>query len=348
MIHDSVLEAAGRTPLVRLRQLTHAGSEIVVKLESFNPGRSIKDRSAFFMIEEAERHGRLRPGGTIVESTSGNLGKSLALVGAVKGYRVVLVIDPKTPASVVRFTKALGAELDVVDTPDEDGGFQRPRIRRVRQLVEAIPGAYWPDQYNNPDNPRVHALTTAHEILDDASSFDALIASVSTGGHLAGLARTVKRHLPEVRVVGVDAAGSAAFGYPFTGYRMRGLGLAWEPGNLGGATHDASHLVADHEGIATARLLARCEGLLVGESSGAVVFSALCYTAKHPGSRVVAVAADDGANYLDESFDDDWLQAENLAEAIRLDGLDTLEGLKAGSLRPSHGFVDQYAPAGTG
>lgn len=348
MIHDTVLEAAGRTPLVRLRRLTHPGSEILVKLEGFNPGRSIKDRSAFFMIEEAERRGRLRTGGTIVESTSGSLGKSLALVGAVKGYRVVLVIDPKTPGSVVRFVKALGAEIDMVDVPDEDGGFQRARIRRVRHLVETIPGAYWPDQYNNPDNPRAHALTTAHEILDDVGGFDALIASVSTGGHLAGLSRTVKRHLPKTTVIGVDAVGSAAFGRPFTGYRMRGLGLAWEPGNLADADYDARQLVADHEGIATARLLAKCEGLLVGESSGAVVFSALCYTARHPGSRVVAVAADDGANYLDESFDDEWLRSENLIDAIVRDGLDTLEGLKAASLNPSHDLVEQLEPAGAG
>lgn len=316
-IHESVLELIGGTPIVRLRHFTvHNGAEVLVKVESANPGRSIKDRAAHFMIDQAEASGRLRPGDTIVESTSGNLGKSLALIGAVKGYRVILVVDPKTPASVLRYAKALGAEIELVDTPDEGGGYQRQRLERVRQLRADDPTVFWPDQYRNPDNPRIHAEQTAGEILSDLPEFDALVAAVSTGGHISGLSRVLKEKLPDLVTVAVDAAGSAAFGYPFRGYAMRGLGLAWKPGNLDLSVVDRVHLVGDLEGIATSRALARHEGLLVGESAGAAVFAALHHAHHHPGSRILVVAADDGANYLGESFDDEWLRERGLTAVL--------------------------------
>ncbi|MEH1097928.1 PLP-dependent cysteine synthase family protein [Micromonospora sp. CPCC 205561] len=303
MIYESILDTVGRTPVVLLSKVNElAGCEILVKLESFNPGGSIKDRAALSMVTQAERDGRLKPNGTIVESTSGNLGKALALIGAAKGYRVVVVVDPKAPQSMINFVSALGAEIEMVDTPDENGGFQRPRLERVRQLLGELPDAFWPDQYNNPDNPRAHAEVTAAELLADVPRFDALVAAVSTGGHISGLAATVKRHLPEVVTVGVDAEGSAAFGHRPGKYAMRGLGLAWPPGNLDRSLVDRLHRVADSEGIATMRLLARAEGILVGESGGAAVFAALHHALRHPGSRIVVVAADGGTNYLDESF----------------------------------------------
>jgi cysteine synthase len=336
VIHTDVLQTAGHTPVVRLNKLTAPGSEVLVKLEGFNPGRSIKDRAAFFMIQEAERRLLLTTGGTIIESTSGNLGKSLALIGAVKGYPVILVVDPKTPRTVIQYARALNAQIDFVDTPDPEGGYQRARIARVRELVDTIPGAYWPDQYNNPDNPRAHAEQTAHELLDDVCRFDALVAAVSTGGHLSGLARTLKRHLPDLSSIGVDAVGSAAFGFCFSGYRMRGLGLAWHPGNLADELVDSAHMVEDYEGIATARALARHEGILVGESSGAAVFAAVHYSFAHPGSRCVVIAADDGANYLDETFNDGWLAGSGIASQITDRGIDTLEGLLAHVRRPDH------------
>lgn len=334
MIYANVLQTAGHTPLVRLNRLSAPGTEVLVKLEGYNPGRSIKDRAAFFMIQEAERRQLLRAGGTIVESTSGNLGKSLALIGAVKGYSVILVVDPKTPRTVLQYARAFNATIDFVDTPDAEGGYQRARISRARELAESIPGAYWPNQYNNPDNPRAHAEQTAHEVLDDVCRFDALVASVSTGGHLSGLARTIKRHLPDLSVIGVDAAGSGALGYAFSGYRMRGLGLAWRPGNLADELIDSAHLVEDYEGIATSLALARYEGMLVGESSGAAVFAALHYSFSHPGSRCVVVAADDGANYLDETFNDVWLTNAGIAAQITARGLDTLDGLLSHVRKP--------------
>ena len=335
MIFDSILDTVGRTPIVRLRRMTvDNGSEILVKLESFNPGGSIKDRAALSMVTAAEQDGRLVPGGTIIESTSGNVGKALSLIGAIKGYRVILVIDRKAPRSMMNFATALGAELIMVTTPDESGGYQRPRREKVKQLLAEIPNSFWPNQMHNPDNPRAHAERTAYEVLDAVDEFDALVATVSTGGQVTGLATTVKRERPEVTTIAVDAVGSAAFGFPFHGYQMRGLGLAWKPGNLDYDLVDRVHLVADHEGIATMRLLATTEGVLVGESAGAALFGALHHAHHHPGSRIVVVAADGGVNYMDESFDDDWLALRGLADRITEAGLTDPESLVAAARHP--------------
>lgn len=342
MICESILDAIGGTPVVRLRRITVPnGSEILVKLESFNPGGSVKDRAVLSMITHAELDGRLEPGGTIVESTSGNVGKALALIGAVRGYRVVLVVDPKAPASMIRHVAALGAEVVLVDAPDAQGWYQGPRIERVKQLVAAIPGAYWPDQYNNPDNPRAHAEHTARELLNDVPRFDALVTAVGTGGHISGTSATVKRALPNVVTVGVDARNSATFGEPFSTWsdgspsRIRGLGLTWRPGCLDRSVVDRVHLVADHEGVATTRLLAAHEAVLVGESSGAAIFGALHHAHLHPGRRIVVIAPDDGVNYLGETFDDGWLDGRGLLGRVRSAGLTTVEGLLAAAARPA-------------
>ncbi|OKI09691.1 pyridoxal-phosphate dependent protein [Streptomyces sp. CB02923] len=323
--------------MVRLRKLkTDCDSEILIKLESFNPGGSIKDRAALAMISQAERNGLLKPHGTIIESTSGNLGKSLALIGAAKGYRVILVIDPKAPRSMVDFVTALGAEIIMVDTPGVDGGFQRARIERVQQMLTVLPGAFWPDQYNNPENPGIHAEVTAREILEDVPDFDTLIAAVSTGGHLSGISTTVKRVLPHVRTIGVDALGSAVFGHPFTGYAMRGMGLAWRPGNLDLSVVDRYHMVSDHEGIMTAHMVAAHEGLLIGESAGAAVFAALHEAHRRPGSRIVVMAADGGHNYLSESFDPEWLSTRGIVPRDGAAPITTPQELLAAAAAPSH------------
>ncbi|BBZ28890.1 cysteine synthase [Mycolicibacterium madagascariense] len=337
MIHDDVLSLIGETPIVRLRRLkVENRSEILVKLEAYNPGRSIKDRSALFMVEQAERDGRLLPGGTIIESTSGNLGKALALIGAVRGYRVVLVVDPKVPRSVLQFAAGLGATLDFVTIPDQHGGYQGPRIERVKALCAEDPSLFWPDQYNNPDNPRAHASVTATEILADLDFVDALVATVSTGGHVTGLSRTLKQHLPQLVTVAVDAIGSSTFGHPFSTYKMRGIGLAWKPNNLDHSLIDRFHPIADHEGIATSRVLVRHEGIYVGESSGAAIFAALHYAHHHPGHRVLVVAADDGVNYLGESFDTDWLRRHGLGQVLDDSALCDPSGLVRAAITPTH------------
>ncbi|WP_214321461.1 PLP-dependent cysteine synthase family protein [Nonomuraea sediminis] len=334
MIHNDILSTIGGTPVVRLRRLTVPGTEILIKLEGFNPGGSIKDRAVLSMIRRAELNGRLRPGGTIIESTSGNVGKALALIGAVNGYRVILVVDPNAPRSKLDYVRALGAEIVVVDTADEGGLYQRPRIARVKQLLQEIPGSFWPDQYDNPDNPRAHAEQTSYELLSDVPNFDALVTAVGTGGHISGLSSTLKRELPGLVTVGVDAIGSAAMGFPFAGYLMRGLGLPWMPGCLDLDLVDHAHLVADHEGIATSIVLAKTEGILVGESSGAAVFGALHYALHHSPSRIVVVAADDGIHYLSESFNEDWLREHGLQQKIAAAGLTDPERLIEAARRP--------------
>ncbi|MGW3352680.1 PLP-dependent cysteine synthase family protein [Nonomuraea rubra] len=335
MIYDNVLGAVGRTPLVRLRHLTPGnGTEVLIKLEAFNPGGSVKDRAASFMIDQAERHGHLKPGATIIESTSGNLGKALALIGATRGYRVILVVDPMVPRSTLAFANALGAEIDMVEIPDAQGSFQTVRYARVQRLIREIPDAYWPDQYNNPDNPRAHAQGTAYELLEDVGEFDALIVAVSTGGQISGLGSTLRPLLPRLTIVGVDAIGSSAFGFPYADHAMRGLGLAWQPRNLNLDVVDRVHLIADHEGMATCRLLARAEGLLVGESAGAAVFAALHHAHHYPG-RIVVVAADGGTQYLEDVFDDVWLTTSGIAEKIAETGLTDVSRLIAAAREPS-------------
>ncbi|MET8563836.1 cysteine synthase family protein [Streptomyces flaveolus] len=313
MIYENVLETLGDTPVIRLRRLLPRPQDrIYVKLEGTNPSGSIKDRAALHMVEEAERSGRLTPGSTIIESTSGNLGKSLALIATVKGYHVILVVDPKTPQSVLSYATSLGADLDMVDRPDGNGSYQAARIRRVHELLRQNERAISLDQYNNPDNPQAHALRTAPEIAKDFDDLAALIATVSTGGHLSGLGGALKETFPSLHVRAVDAAGSATFGHPFSPYKMRGIGLSWRPGNLRTDLVDSLHRVADTEALSMCRVLAREEGLLLGESGGAAVFAALTYAAEHPGRRVLAIAPDSGANYLYESYDDAWLAAQGI------------------------------------
>jgi cysteine synthase len=324
MIYDNIVDTIGHTPMVRLNRLTTAnGSEILVKVEGRNPAGSVKDRTALSMVLQAERDGRLKPNGTIIESSSGNTGKGLAMIGAARGYRVILVTDPKAPRTMIDYVTAVGAELEIVQIPDATG-YQQPRLDRLKELLAEMPGAFWPNQYDNPANTQVHAEQTAQELLADVPVFDALVVAVGTGGHISGLSATVKEALPAVTTVAVDAKGSAAFGFPYGSWQMRGLGIAWKPGNLNEDVVDLVHLVADEEGLATTRLLARLEGLMVGESSGAAVFGALHYAHHHPGSRIVTVAPDDGGNYLGESFDDAWLDRHGLGGVAKLNGLEQL------------------------
>jgi cystathionine beta-synthase/cysteine synthase A len=334
MISDSLLDTIGHTPVVRLRRLTVKDSEILIKLEGANPGGSIKDRSALSMVDQAERDGLLRPGGTIVESTSGNVGKALALIGVVRGYRVILVVDRKAPRTMLHYAAALGAQIMVIEQPDAQGSFQGARIDRVKSLLASIPGAFWPDQYNNPANPRAHADSTGHELLADVADFDALVTAVGTGGHISGISATVKSARPQVVTVGVDVIGSSTFGFPFGTWATRGIGLGWHPGCLDRSVIDRVHMVADHEGFAACRLLARTEGLLVGESAGAAVFGALHHAHQNPGSRIVVVAADSGANYLGETFDDEWLRDRGLLGQIEQAGLTSAERLVEAARNP--------------
>jgi 2,3-diaminopropionate biosynthesis protein SbnA len=313
MIYENLLELLGGTPVLRVRNVVpDERSRIYMKMEGFNPSGSVKDRAALHMVEEAERRGEIRPGATIIESTSGNLGKALALIGAVKGYRVILVVDPKTTPSALTYAASLGAEIDIVTEPNAAGSYQEARFDRVRELLAAIPGSYRPDQCNNRDNPRAHALNTAQEVIADFPHLDALIVAVGTGGHISGTSSVLSRHFPHLHVRAVDSMGSAALGFPFAPYRVRGIGNSWVPENLDIRFIDSLHLIEDEEALSMCRVMASEEGLLLGESGGAVAFAALAYAAAHPTQTVLAIAPDRGENYLGESYEDEWLRAEGL------------------------------------
>lgn len=336
MIYENVLELLGGTPVVRVRHvLPDARSRLFVKLEGFNPSGSVKDRAALHMVEEAERRGELRPGATIIESTSGNLGKALALIGAVKGYRVILVVDPKTTPSALAYATSLGAEIDVVREPNSAGSYQEARFDRVRELLALIPGSFRPDQCNNPDNPRAHALHTAQEIVADFPALDALVVAVGTGGHISGTSSALREHFPDLHVRAVDSFGSSALGFPFSPYRVRGIGNSWVPDNLHTEFLDSLHLVEDVEALSTCRVMASEEGLLLGESGGAVLFAALAYATAHPTQSVLAIAPDRGENYLAESYDDQWLRTE---------GVEAAELWRTGAEALRHARAPEYPP----
>lgn len=317
-------ELIGHTPVYELQDpLIESGRKLYLKLESFNPNFSVKDRTALGLVEAAMKRGALAPGGTIIESTSGNLGKSLAMLGAGMGFRVVVVVDPKVPTSVLNWYRAYGAEVDLVEVPDDNGSFQRARIARVQELLRQNPGAYWPNQYDNLDNQEGHCNNTGPEVLSDANLFGAraIVGSVSTGGHLCGIAKHVKRENPAIKVIAGDVHGSAVFGGTFKPYVINGLGLGWRAGNTCTDVIDAVVHGSDLAAISLCRLLAREHGLLVGGSSGIVLFAALAALRHGLTDSALAILPDSGVSYLDQIYDDGWVKAQGMTPLDRI-GLD--------------------------
>lgn len=298
---DSILETIGRTPMVRLNRLPRANSAAVYcKLESRNPGGSVKDRIALSMVEEAERQGLINPGSTIVEPTSGNTGIGLAVVCAVKGYRLILTMPEDMSTERQRLLEWLGAEL--VLTPALEG--MSGAVFTAQEMAEEK-GYFMPQQFVNPANPEVHRLTTAREILRDLDGkIDAFVSGVGTGGTLTGVGEVLKKEVPGVRVFAVEPAQTAVLSGGRPGMtKIQGLGAGFVPGILNRAVIDEIITVADASAIDTAGRLAREEGILCGFSSGAAVFAALD-VAKRLGSgkTVVTVLPDTGERYLTMLF----------------------------------------------
>jgi len=294
---QSILATIGGTPHVRLARL-FPDHEVWVKVERANPGGSIKDRIALAMIEAAEADGSLQPGGTIIEPTSGNTGIGLAMVAAVKGYRLVLVMPESMSLERRRLMLAYGATFDL--TPREKG--MKGAIERARELIAQTPGSWMPQQFDNPANIAVHVATTAQEILTDfaGSPIDALITGVGTGGHLTGCAETLKRHWPALKAYAVEPALSPVISGGQPGpHPIQGIGAGFVPGNLHTAAIDGVIQVEAADAKAWALRSAREEGLLVGISSGAT----LAAIAKKlpdlaPGARVLGFNYDTGERYL--------------------------------------------------
>lgn len=310
---EGIARLIGNTPTLSMTGgLVPAGKELILKLEAFNPSLSVKDRTALGLVLAGFRSGRLRKGGTLIESTSGNLGKALAMLGASLKFKVVVVVDPKISKATASMYSALGAEMIVVDRADESGGFQKNRIKAVQAYLERYPDAYWPNQYDNADNPLFHFNTTAVEILRSERKFDALVGAVSTGGHLSGIARRVRKERPGTTIVACDSVGSAIFKDSFAPYLINGIGLGWRSANLDFEAVDRYCLVSDQQAISTCLFLARSEGLLIGGSGGAVVFAALNHLHMSQDRSALALVPDSGINYLDQIFDEGWRERNSV------------------------------------
>ncbi len=294
---DSVLDTIGQTPHIRFSRMFPGSHQVWIKAERFNPGGSLKDRIALSMVEAAEKSGQLKPGATIIEPTSGNTGVGLAMVAAIKGYKLILVMPESMSIERRRLMKAYGASFDL--TPKEKG--MKGAIERANELAGQTPGAWIPQQFDNPANPQVHAEKTAQEILADfPEGLDVLITGVGTGGHITGVAQVLKKHWPKLQVFAVEPAVSAVIGGGQPGpHPIQGIGAGFIPANLEVALLDGTITVEGPESMEYARRAATEEGLLVGISSGATLAAIDKKLKALPANaRVLGFNYDTGERYL--------------------------------------------------
>ena len=314
MIHENVLDAIGRTPLVRLARL-HPSANLVAKLDYLNPAGSVKERIAVNMIDHAERQGLLGPGGTIIEPTSGNTGAGLAMVGAVRGYRVICTVPDKVATEKIRLLEAYGAEVIVTPTdllPEDEDSY----YGIARRLTGEIAGAFSPDQYSNPSNPEAHYLTTGPELWEQTGGeIDAFVAGVGTGGTISGTGRFLRERKPSVELVGADPEGSiytARREEDIHQYRVEGVGEDFWPETLDRDIVDRYIMVDDQQSFDMARRVAENEGLLIGGSGGMAVHAALQVAEEDADRLVVVLLPDSGRGYLSKIWNGEWLAAHGL------------------------------------
>lgn len=324
---ENVLHLIGRTPLVRLNRLTEGiRATVLAKMESLNPGYSVKDRIGISMVEAAEREGVLKPGGTIVEATSGNTGIGLALSAAVRGYRCIFVMTEKASVEKVRYLKALGADVVVVPASAKPGTPDH-YVETARRIARETPNSFYPDQYSNPNNPEAHYRTTGPELWEQTEGrITHFVAGLGTGGTISGTGRYLKEKNPAVRVVGADPYGSVFKTYKETGrtheatpYLVEGIGQEVVPANVHMKYVDEIINVTDRESFELSRLLGRREGIFCGGSTGTNLAAALKVAGTLDESGlVVFIVCDTGEHYLTKHHSDEWLKEKRLLEPRRM------------------------------
>lgn len=314
--YESILEAIGRTPLVKLSRIArNLPVTLLAKVEYLNPGGSVKDRIGLAMIEDAERRGLLLPGGTIIEATAGNTGVGLALVAARKGYRCIFVLPDKMSGDKIDLLKAYGAEIVITPTsvpPDSPESYNGVADRLTRE----VPGAFRPNQFGNPKNPEAHYFSTGREIWEDTDGkIDVFVAGMGTGGTISGTGRYLKEKNPDILVIGADPVGSVLSGDSPKSYLVEGIGEDFVPATFNRQTVDDMVRVSDAESFTMARRLAREEGILAGGSSGTAVAGALKYALRlEAGKTIVVLLPDTGRNYLTKIYSDRWMWENGFME----------------------------------
>jgi cystathionine beta-synthase len=316
-IKDSILDTIGNTPLVRLSRIgAGVAPQLVAKLEVFNPGGSIKDRIAVRLIEAAERDGKLRPGGTIIEPTSGNTGTGLAIAARLKGYRVIAVMPDKMSREKIDLLRAYGAEVVIAPTdvaPESPQSYYRVADR----LTEEIPGAFQPNQYQNPANPQTHYETTGPELWRQTGGrLTHLVVGVGTGGTITGMGRYLKEQNPDIEVIGADPEGSIYSGDEVHPYLVEGVGEDFWPATYDPSVVDRYVRVSDRDSFLTTRRLAATEGMLLGGSCGLAVHAALevAKDIEDQSALVAVVLPDGGRAYLSKIFNDAWMASHGMLE----------------------------------